>query len=319
VPQSRSFAFSDPYEFGASLRGTRSELMPTTRGVYHGAITTVDFDRVWTQRTEHSLPSIIRQDVTFTRALMVFLSTPDQGPLSIGNASLSPNEILFHGRNAANHFRTVSAFDAGSMSLTREDLATASEAIAGHEIVMPSDSQVLRPEPRAMARLVSIHAAAGRIAEHAPESLAHPAIAKAIEQELTHAMIDCLKAPSPEKTKAAPLRHARIMRQFEDFLAERRYEPVYLAEICAAIGASERTLRAVCHEKLGIGPLRYLWLRRMHLAHRALLRADPAETRVTSVATQYGFWELGRFSVDYRALFGEVPSATLHSKLAMAR
>ena len=60
-----------------------------------------------------------------------------------------------------------------------------------------------------------------------------------------------------------------------------------------------------------MGPARYLWHRRMHLARRALLRSDPQIVTVTEVATKYGFWELGRFSVQYRALFGESPSVSL--------
>ena len=44
-----------------------------------------------------------------------------------------------------------------------------------------------------------------------------------------------------------------------------------------------------------MGPIRYLRLRRMHLARRALLLADPAVVAVTDIATEYGFWELGRF------------------------
>ena len=86
---------------------------------------------------------------------------------------------------------------------------------------------------------------------------------------------------------------------------------MYLADICRAVGASERTLRASCEERLGMGPIRYLWLRRMHLARRALLGADPATATVTQIATDHGFWELGRFSVSYHALFGESPSASL--------
>jgi AraC-like DNA-binding protein len=54
-----------------------------------------------------------------------------------------------------------------------------------------------------------------------------------------------------------------------------------------------------------------LTLRRMHLTRRALLCADPSMSTVTRIVTDHGFWELGRFSVAYRALFGESPSETL--------
>jgi transcriptional regulator GlxA family with amidase domain len=49
----------------------------------------------------------------------------------------------------------------------------------------------------------------------------------------------------------------------------------------------------------------------MHLVRRALLRADSSNSTVTRIVTDHGFWELGRFSVAYRTLFGETPSETL--------
>jgi hypothetical protein len=42
-----------------------------------------------------------------------------------------------------------------------------------------------------------------------------------------------------------------------------------------------------------------------------LLRMDPSNSTVTGIATDHGFWELGRLAVTYRALFGESPSETL--------
>lgn len=82
-------------------------------------------------------------------------------------------------------------------------------------------------------------------------------------------------------------------------------------EICKIIGTSERTLRTGCKQSFGVGPHGYMLNRRMHLVRDALLRTKPTTTTVTQIAELYGFSELGRFSVRYREIFGESPSATL--------
>lgn len=105
---------------------------------------------------------------------------------------------------------------------------------------------------------------------------------------------------------------AAIVR-LEELLAANLDRPLHLAEMCAATGVSERKLRLCCRQHYGMAPIHYLWLRRMHLAREALIRASPATTTVTAIATNFGFWELGRFSVSYRALFGESPSTSLQS------
>ena len=50
---------------------------------------------------------------------------------------------------------------------------------------------------------------------------------------------------------------------------------------------------------------------RLSRARRALLSARGRSVTVSKIATRLGFFELGRFSVEYRKLFGESPSETL--------
>jgi transcriptional regulator GlxA family with amidase domain len=100
-----------------------------------------------------------------------------------------------------------------------------------------------------------------------------------------------------------------ILRRFRRAVEENPDQPLYIPELCKAIGVSDRTLR--CQEQLGMSPERYLLLRRMHLARRALRESAPTAATVTEVATRYGFWQFGRFAGEYKSLFGAAPSATL--------
>ena len=114
-----------------------------------------------------------------------------------------------------------------------------------------------------------------------------------------------------ETSKMGRSRPNSIIPRFLKFLTAHPKRPLCLLEICAAIGVAERTLRVACKEHLGMGPIRYLTLRRMHQVRHALLCAEVTKTTVTRVAMDHGFYELGHFSVAYRSLFRESPSETL--------
>jgi AraC-like DNA-binding protein len=162
-----------------------------------------------------------------------------------------------------------------------------------------------------MDRLQRLHSAAGLLAEDAPAVLAHPEAARGLEQALIEAMFACLGGGEVDEDRASLRQHTAIMRRFYDAIELHLDQPLYIPELCVEIGASERTLRVCCQEQLGMSPKRYLLMRRMHLTRQALRRSAPGEATVTEIATQFGFWQFGRFAGEYKFLFGELPSVSL--------
>jgi len=308
---SRVFHFTDPDLYQKTIRASEVEILYSGSGKFRAELTRIDLHRLWMQRGSDNLARTARVSVDPARSAVMFLPEENRTATQLCGIDLCPGEIAFYGAGSTNLVRTHGPSHWAALSLAPDDLAAAGKAITGRELASPSNTYVLRPPERSMARLTALHAAAATLAGTMPWMLADPAVAKALEERLVHAMITCLTAAGPVETKLASPHHAKVVARFQEFLEMRCHEPVYITEICSALAVSERTLRTCCHEHLGVGPIRYLWLRRMHLARRALLHAGPDATSVTKVATEHGFWELGRFSVEYRALFGESPSASL--------
>jgi AraC-like DNA-binding protein len=103
-----------------------------------------------------------------------------------------------------------------------------------------------------------------------------------------------------------------LVEQAEKLALAELDEPLHISALCRALSVSERTLRKAFHETGGLAPCRHLRLLRLSQARCALLAADCKRVTVTEIATGFGFLELGRFSVEYRRVFGESPSQTLH-------
>lgn len=78
-----------------------------------------------------------------------------------------------------------------------------------------------------------------------------------------------------------------------------------------ACGVSERTLQYAIQERFGMTPHQFIKAMRLAKARLALRRADHDKDTVGNIATQFGFWHLGRFAAEYRRAFGELPSKTL--------
>jgi methylphosphotriester-DNA--protein-cysteine methyltransferase len=172
------------------------------------------------------------------------------------------------------------------MSLPVEDLVAVGATMIGCDLTPPADAKTFRPTPQAIARLRRLHAAAGRLAEEAPEIIANPDAARGLEQALIEALVGCLGQRESGEDRSGLRRHAMIMRRFRRAVEENPDQALYIPELCSAIGVSERTLRVCCQEQLGMSPKRYLMMRRMSLARHGLRDSSPDTTTVTEIATR---------------------------------
>ena len=307
---SRVLSFDDPCMCRAAISSADVELFPTAKGRFHTDITQIGMNGLWMHRIQASLPQISTIKIKSGRRSIGFLTESSSAPLSHAGMEILPGDIVLNNTDVA-HQRSGADFRFGTVSLPLEDLAATAEITVGRGLPEKLHKITIRPASTLMNRLLNLHKSMGRLAHDAPDVLEVSEVRRALHSQLVHFVVKCLADGLAIEPSARSRRHNAIVERFEEFLEANSDRPLYLMEICAALGVAERTLRACCEEHLGMGPIRYLTLRRMHLVRRALQRSNSAQSTITGIVTDHGFWELGRFAVAYRALFGEPPSATL--------
>jgi AraC family ethanolamine operon transcriptional activator len=71
--------------------------------------------------------------------------------------------------------------------------------------------------------------------------------------------------------------------------------------------AETRAKSESAKHRFDVSPKTYLTTVRLHGARKDLRRRPP-KTTVTDVANRWGFWHMGDFAMNYRRVFGELPS-----------
>jgi AraC-like DNA-binding protein len=102
----------------------------------------------------------------------------------------------------------------------------------------------------------------------------------------------------------------RGVKRAVDYIHANLDAPITVPDLVAVSGIAGRTLFEHFRAFEGMPPMRYLRERRLEQTRRALMSPLP-DDNVTAIALRWGFSHMGRFATDYRARFGEMPSATL--------
>jgi AraC family transcriptional regulator, ethanolamine operon transcriptional activator len=121
-----------------------------------------------------------------------------------------------------------------------------------------------------------------------------------------------MRSDCQERIGASASRRA-VVERAEAYVRAHLDTPIPLSQLCRLVGLSERGLRNAFYTVHGMGPKRWMVAERLLSAQIALREPRDVPITVTGVATDYGFYQLGRFAALYKQTFGEAPSQTLQS------
>jgi AraC-like DNA-binding protein len=312
MSKSGTAKFTDADDYRASVDGAKFNLVFSCQRNFQARLTWVELRNLRLLRGQENLPRVAYVSLTLGSVFVALLARHDSPPVCDG-VEVQPGDIVFHSRGERMHQRTRGPSQWGFISLAPEHLAACGKALTGFDLVPPPVARILRPLRLDASHLLRLHAEACRLAETKPAMIAHREVARALEQDLIHTLVNCLTNGVAHEYSAPNRHRANIIGRFEDVLAEHSERHLQISELCAAIGVPERTLRMCCAEFLGMSPNRYVRLRRLNMVRATLRRIDPLTASVGEVASRYGFSEPGRFAAIYRSVFGEMPSTTLRS------
>jgi AraC family ethanolamine operon transcriptional activator len=145
-----------------------------------------------------------------------------------------------------------------------------------------------------------------------PGRLEQPSSQRLILEDLLPLLLEALIHGADQAGRLPrPPARIEIVKAAQRWLHDHPQQPITLTDLCQQAYASRRSLIQGFRDHLGMGPMAYVKLHRLHSVRRLLLGADPDQVRIGSIAAEWGFLNAGHFARDYRLLFGELPRDTL--------
>ena len=104
----------------------------------------------------------------------------------------------------------------------------------------------------------------------------------------------------------------RTALEVKTFLLENIEEDTRIQEIVEQFGVSDKTLETSFKSLFGFTPKHFIAILKLNKAHEELSNEHTDDFNVSDIAIKWGFTHFGRFSKNYKALFGNFPSETLN-------
>lgn len=174
------------------------------------------------------------------------------------------------------------------------------------------ESRLITPPTHVLSSLRRLAGDLTRSSVEDPDLLASAAFIERWEFDLLEAVFDAVTGGRITDSRPMACSRSRVLRKALEIIRFRAGEPVTVGELCNLTGASMRSLRYAFEEEFALSPKQFLQTYRLGHVRRELRTASISRGAISDIANRWGFWHMGQFARDYRKMFGELPSDTLH-------
>jgi AraC family transcriptional regulator, ethanolamine operon transcriptional activator len=305
-------SFAEPDQFASALLGGQFDYMPVRAEPFAATLRVLRVGDMVVQQADTS-GHVVRGGIDPGMAVLMLYRQAARHPARVNGTEVAAAEAVLAVGGAELTGFNPQPLSWAALALPLVLLEELAE-LAPPQLRVQGALSVLMLQPDRVARLAGAVSAASRMADRLPVALHTPDCAAGLAMALREEVAAALTADAEVRLRPRAVAEAlRLVRAAEDVMQTRLARPVYTEELCATLGVSARRLHDAFHAALGMSPHAYLKSRRLLLARRALRTRWEEPGLVKSVALDHGFWHLGHFARDYRALFGELPSETLAS------
>jgi AraC-like DNA-binding protein len=267
MPSITTKTTTDVDEFRGQIRPDNTEFLVTGKGPFSATVTKIDLIDLGMQSLTESHARTWHIAIARSRIGIAFSAMP--GPAMIyGGKEIANDQVALIAQNMDAWQRLPGSFQNASLSLPEEIVAREMAALFGQESPPKWNRPWLSIPPETMARLRRLHAVVLSVAATAPDIITNPGAAKGLESALLEAFFNCLSADNIRRDGWGRHTHWRIVKRLHALAEQHPHEPLFVGDVCKALGVTERRLHHSCHEHFGMGPKQYLTLRRFHLAVR---------------------------------------------------
>lgn len=299
----------DPDRFREMIHGGRFEHLLLEPGTLDADLEHWETDGVIVDRGRYGFGSFVRGTFSPGHITICMARWPVGRAWSSGS-SLGPDDIQIYPEGEELEYRAPAGISWSAVQLDRSRLHDAAVGYHGRPIDLPTRlMRNYRGQSATVRRLRSVLDSVTT----APPNVTVPAShgdTDRLADVVIDAILDCLDQ-DPKRVRAARQRRREILNRSQSWMVDNLETGYDSRALCEAVGTTERTLQFAFRESLCMSPSRWFLCAKLNRARRLLLSPCRAQVTVTGAAVRSGFRHLGRFSVEYGALFGERPSETL--------